>query len=240
MTTQEATTRPTALVTGSSSGIGFAITQKLLSEGYQVIGVARDHSRMDAGEYYVPESIDLGNLQELEPKLSGLAKKYPTLTTVVSNAGAGVFGGLEQFSASQIRTAIDLNLTSHLMVARAFVPLLKRASGGDIVFMGSEAALKGAKQGSLYCAAKFGLRGFAQALREECAASSVRVGIVHPGMVRTEFFDELHFEPGPALDNAILPGDVANAVWTMLSLRSGTVLEELVLSPQKKVVAFKK
>ena len=129
---------------------------------------------------------------------------------------------------------------SHMFVARAFLPQLKRAGTGDIILMGSEASLRGGQQGSLYCAAKFGLRGFAQSLREECASVNVRIGIVHPGMVRSDFFDGLRFEPGPSHENAILPNDVAEAIWTMLSMRPGTVLDELTLSPQKKVIHFKK
>jgi len=159
---------------------------------------------------------------------------------VISNAGRGIFGGLDQFSATQIREAMELNLVSHMVLVRAFLPRLRQRQHADIILMGSEAALRGGKQGSLYCAAKFGLRGFAQALREECVSSGVRVGMIHPGMVRTEFFEELHFEPGAGDDQAILPEDVAEALWTMLSMRRGTVVDELTLSPQKKVIQFKK
>ena len=63
--------------------------------------------------------------------------------------------------------------------------------------MGSEAALAGTAQGSLYCAAKFALRGLAQALRAECARAGIRVTLVNPGMVQSPFFDELDFRPGP-------------------------------------------
>ena len=228
------------LVTGSTRGIGRAIAQRLLDEGLEVIGVGRNHTGAIEHERYVAETLDLSDLKALEKSLPALVKRYPDIDALVSNAGRGFFGGLEQFSASQIREAMDLNLLSHMVLVRAFLPHLKKREHADLVLMGSEAALKGGKQGSLYCAAKFGLRGFAQALREECASVDVRVGMIHPGMVRTEFFDELRFEPGAEKDQAILPEDVADALWTMLSMRRGTVLDELVLSPQKKVIQFKK
>ena len=155
------------------------------------------------------------------------------------NAGGPAFGNLEELSQRQVREYIDLNLTSHLLVARTTLPLLKRQEKSDMILIGSEAALRGGKRGSIYCAAKFGLRGFAQSLRQECASSGVRVTIIHPGMVRTGFFDDLDFAPGEATDNAVEPEDVAAAVNLVLNARPGTVFDELTLSPLKKVVRSK-
>ena len=228
------------LLTGATRGIGRAIAQKLLEEGSQVVGVGRNHEGGIEHPAYTPVTLDLSDLNGMEEGLAKLVKQYPDVDAIISNAGQGSFGGLEQFSFKQIRQSLELNLLSHMLVVRAFLPQLKRAGRGDVILMGSEASLRGGQQGSLYCAAKFGLRGFAQSLREECASVNVRVGIVHPGMVRSEFFDDLRFEPGPAETNAILPEDVAEAIWTMLSMRVGTVLDELTLSPQKKVIHFKK
>ena len=106
--------------------------------------------------------------------------------------------------------------------------------------MGSEAALRGTRRGSVYCASKFALRGFAQALREECAASGIRVTTINPGMVLTPFFDDLDFGPGQEPANYVLPEDVADLVITILSTRSGTVFDEVNLSPLKRVIEFRK
>ena len=202
--------------------------------------MGRNHEGGIEHSLYTAATLDLSELDKLEEGMSKLVKQYPDVDTIISNAGRGSFGGLEQFSFKQIRESVELNLLSHMLVVRSFLPQLKRAGRGDVILMGSEASLRGGQQGSLYCAAKFGLRGFAQSLREECASVNVRVGIVHPGMVRSEFFNDLRFEPGAADENAILPEDVAEAIWTMLSMRAGTVLDELTLSPQKKVIHFKK
>ena len=150
------------------------------------------------------------------------------------------FGSLEQFSPGQIRRLIDLNLTSQILLARTFLPLLKKQGHGNLVFIGSEAALSGGRKGAVYSASKFALRGFAQSLREECAASGVRVGMVNPGMVATGFFRELDFRPGGSPDQHLQPRDVADAVWLMLTARPGAVIDEINLSPQKKVIEFGK
>ncbi len=116
---------------------------------------------------------------------------------------------------------------------------MKRQGQGNLVFIGSEAALSGSRKGAVYCATKFALRGFAQSLREECSNSGIRSTIVNPGMVKTGFFDNLSFEPGDAEENYILPQDVADAVLTILSARPGTCFDEINLSPLKKVIKFK-
>jgi NADP-dependent 3-hydroxy acid dehydrogenase YdfG len=83
------------------------------------------------------------------------------------------------------------------------------------------------------------MRGFAQALREECGGNGVRVGIVNPGMVKTPFFDTLDFAPGASAENYIEAADVASAIVWMLNSRAETVIEEINLSPLKKVIAKK-
>ena len=235
------TTDRTILVTGASSGIGHAIATLLLKRGYRVIGLARDFSKAAFdSENFVAVSIDLSRLDELAARLETLIQDEPAIDGVILCAGSGRFGSLEEFSHTQIRALIELNLTSPIYLARTLIPGMKQRASGDIIFMGSEAARTGGKRGAVYSAAKFGLRGLAQSLRQECASSGVRVSIVNPGMVKTAFFDELDFQPGDAPDNYILPEDVARAVLAILETRTGTVFDEINLSPQKKVIRFPK
>ncbi len=227
------------LVTGASSGIGRAICEKLLAEGHHIIALSRDFAKFPCNHpHFTPHPIDLADLDRLPPRLKDLAAAYPRLDALVLNAGIGRFGNLEQFSYDQIRTLIDLNFTSHAFIARTFLPQLKKAGRGHLIFTGSEAALTGTQKGSLYCAAKFALRGFAQALRAETARAGLRVTLVNPGMVRSAFFDELDFHPGEDPENFILPEDVAEIIIHALSARDGTVIDEINLSPKKKVINF--
>ena len=235
------TTKCTILVTGASSGIGHAITTLLLRQGYRVIGMARDFSKSPFdSEYFLGISIDLSRLDELAARLEDLVRDEPAISGVICCAGSGRFGSLEEFSCPQIKALIELNLTSQIYLVRALIPGMKQRGAGDIIFMGSESARTGGKRGAVYSAAKFGLRGLAQSLRHECAASGVRVSIVNPGMVKTAFFNALDFQPGEEPENYILPEDVARAVLTILEARSGTVFDEINLSPQKKVIRFPK
>lgn len=229
------------LVTGATSGIGEAIALELINSGFKVIGVGRrENSSLIEKENFFYEQIDLSELDSLPAKLKDLIKKYPEIDGVVCNAGRGQFGSLEEFSYDQISDLVDLNFTSQVYLVRAVMPILKRKFSGDVVFIGSEAALSGGRRGALYSATKFALRGFAQALRDEVSKNKVRVTVINPGMVQTPFFEKLSFEPGEDETHYILPEDVAKAVSFALGTREGTVFDEINLSPQKKVIQFKK
>ena len=228
------------LVTGSSSGIGYEITSKLLDLGAKVIGIARNHDRFKLeNENYITYNCDVSVHPKLEIILKQILKSHPEINCLISNAGYGDFGSLENFSRVHIENFISTNLTSHLVVTKFLLPHFKRIKTGDIVFIGSEAGLFGTKNGSLYCAAKFGLRGFAQALSKDVAHKNVRVSIINPGMVRTNFFENLDFEPGIDKDNAISVNDISSSVAYILNMSRNTVVDEINLSPSKKAIKFK-
>ncbi|HHJ18313.1 MAG TPA: SDR family oxidoreductase [Gammaproteobacteria bacterium] len=227
------------LVTGASRGIGRAIVDAVMAEGATVVGIARVFDQaLFARERFEPVEQDLADLDRLPVALKALHQRFPKIDTLVCNAGFGRFGALEEFSAQQIRALIDLNLTSQILLVRQFLPALKRRGYGDIILMGSEAALAGGKRGAVYSATKFALRGFAQSLREECAGSKIRVTVINPGMVDSPFFETLSFRPDEADDCHLCVEDVAEAVLFVLSARSGSCIDEVNLSPQKKVIRF--
>lgn len=233
----------TVLLTGASSGIGQAIYHRLVQQQYRVIAVGRNVAQLEKHKLLQTVNLDLSDPESVSPAISALIKEWEQQSTPIDSfvacAGYGQFGCLEQFSVAQIRDLLDVNFTSQALIVRALIPELKRRRYGDIIFMGSEAALSGARNGAMYCASKFALRGFAQALREESSKSGVRVGIINPGMVKTPFFDELGFAPGDEEVQHIRAADVADAVMLMLNQPRGTVIDEINMSPLNKVVRNK-
>jgi NADP-dependent 3-hydroxy acid dehydrogenase YdfG len=226
------------IVSGASSGIGRAMSMALLTKGYSVLGIAKDFSRerIEHKKFNSVE-IDYSDLDNLPGELERVVNSINNpIRGLVNNAGIGRMAFLEQLSVKDMRLVMETNFLSHAITTKVFLPMLKRQQQlVDIVFTGSEAALEGARQGSIYCASKFAVRGFVQAIREECAKTRVRVSIVNPGAVRTPFFDDLHFEPGSASENAIEADDVAEVLLTILNARPGTVIDEINLSPQTHV-----
>ena len=228
------------LVTGSSSGIGYEITLKLLGLGAKVIGIARNHDRSKIeNKNYTTYKCDVSAHQKLEILLKQILKNHPQINCFISNAGYGDFGPLENFSTLQIKNFIATNLTSHMVITKLLLPHFKRIKIGDIIFIGSEAGLLGAKNGSLYCTAKFGLRGFSEALSKDVANKNIRVSIINPGMIRTNFFENLNFEPGNDEENTINIKDVSSTVAYILDLSRNTIVDEINLSPLKKAIKFK-
>lgn len=227
------------LVTGSSDGIGRSITLSLLKSGAKVIGLARDHSKFNPEtKNYIKYKTDFSNEEILLNTIAKIIKEHKDLDCLVSNAGFGKFGTLETFSTKEINDFIFTNLTSHMILTNKILPHLKKIKKGNIIFIGSESALKGGKNGSLYSAAKFGLRGFSQSIREESCSKNIHVSLINPGMVRTSFFNNLDFMPGEDKSNAIEPDDIGKIIIDILSTRNGSVIEEINLSPLKKVIKF--
>ena len=227
------------LVTGSSDGIGRSITLSLLNSGAKVIGLARDHSKFNPEtKDYIKYKTDFSNEEILLNTIAKIIKDHKDLDCLVSNAGFGKFGTLETFSTKEINDFIFTNLTSHMILTNKILPHLKKIRKGNIIFIGSESALKGGKNGSLYSAAKFGLRGFSQSIREESCSKNIHVSLINPGMVRTSFFNNLDFMPGKDKSNAIEPDDIGKIIIDILSTRNGSVIEEINLSPLKKVIKF--
>ena len=117
---------------------------------------------------------------------------------------------------------------------------MRRRGRGRLIFIGSEAALAAGKKGALYCASKFGLRGFSLSLRDDCASDGIQVSLVNPGMVRSPFFDKLPFAPGKRSENAIDVDDVARIVMQILECSPDIVIDEINLSPRLKSIDFGK
>lgn len=229
-----------AIVTGASSGIGLAISKQLFTSGYKVLGIARDFSKIDLHlQAFTACEIDLNQLDDIDKKLNQALNSI-TPDVFIHSAGYGHFGSIEQFSISQIQRAINVNLTSAMILSRTIVPKMRLQKHGRIIFIGSESALTAGKKGALYSAAKFGLRGLAQALREDCASDGIHVSLINPGMVRTAFFDQLDFAPASHFENAIEAEDVAIAVMNIINSSPNIVFDEINLSPRVKSIDFKK
>ena len=230
--------RKQALVTGASSGIGLAVSLRLLEQGYEVTGISR-RGQVDALQHknFRAEAIDLGDLDALQSRLADILRQTD-FDCLVHAAGQGNFGSIEQFSVAQIETAIRVNLLSGMVICRALLPSMRRAAQGRIIFIGSESALQAGRKGALYSAAKFGLRGFCLALREDCGSDGIQVSLINPGMVRSPFFDEQTFAPGDAPENAISTNDIASVVMQILQSSANIVIDEINVSPRIKSINF--
>lgn len=228
-----------AVVTGASAGIGLAICSRLAASGCRVTGIARSFDAAPPDRPWHRTIVqDLSVAAELDDFSRRLAAEEDDADILVLCAGAGRFAPIESLAIADIRYLIDLDLLAPMLLSRAFVPLFKRRRRGDIVFIGSEASHQPGPRGTAYCAAKFGLRGFAKSLRIECAARGVRVSLVNPGMTDTGFYAGQGFAPGRAANQHLRAADIAAVVSMILDAPSGTVFDEINLTPATRVIDF--
>ncbi len=228
------------LVTGASSGIGRAVCEKLLEEGLTVIGLSRTiASKPLKYPNFSALACDLRDFEQLALAVKPLLKTQQNLSGAVFCAGAGYFGKLEQLDFKKIQSLIELNLLSPMYLSKLLIPYFKTRSSGRLVFIGSEAALQGAQKGTAYCASKFGLRGFVQALSAECRQAGLNISLINPGMVDTAFFEALDFHPGADPSNHIPVSSVAECVYNVLFAEHNTLIEEINLMPRNRVLTFK-
>ncbi len=222
------------LVTGSSSGIGAAVTRCLLAQGKTVIGVCRRHTYVD--ENYQGYSVDLTKTRELDLIFKAIAAEHSDLDGIICCAGYGQFVSLEQFSFAQMQSMMQVNFLSQALLIKCLLPQLKRRRETKIIAIGSECALSGYKKGTMYCASKYALRGFMASLRQECRQANVAVSMIHSGMVDTEFFDNLDFCPGDDRENKIDVQQIVAMVKLILSMDNRCVIEEINCQPMKNVI----
>lgn len=228
----------TALVTGSSSGIGLAIVENLLKANCHVIGIARDHTKTSLqSPLFTAYDQDLSDLKQSEVLIKRICREN-TIDIFIHCAGEGLFGSIEQFSIAQIDKNIRTNLTSALLLTHFLVPHMRKLSTSSILIIGSESAIQAGKKGALYSSAKFGLRGLALSLREDCARDGICVTLINPGMVDSPFFDALTFRPGSDPSNALTTQDVAGCVLHVLESNSAIVYDEINLTPRNKSIDF--
>jgi len=203
----------TILITGATSGIGLATSNQLLDLGHHVIALGRNFDKVSwANDNLEKVCLNLAETNTLPNALSNIVKKYPNIDGLVLNAGQGIIGNLEQLSYQQIVEVIHVNIVQHIFLAKAFINTFKNKERGDIIFVGSTSGLRGHREGSVYCATKFAIRGFAQSLRDENSNTNIRVMLINPGITKTPFFDNLPIMPSEDPRSYLTPEDIAKVI----------------------------
>jgi NAD(P)-dependent dehydrogenase (short-subunit alcohol dehydrogenase family) len=194
----------TVLVTGTSSGIGLATAIAAARAGWRTVATMRDTARSTAlidaaAAAGVTDLIDIRALDVTDPGaaaacVEGVVAAYGRLDAVINNAGAGHLGTLEQESIDDVRGVFEVNFFGVLNVTKPALPHL-RASGGRLLTVTSVGGVVGQPFNEAYCAAKFAVEGYMESLAPLAAAHGVRVTVVEPGAVASEFVSNVGFDP---------------------------------------------
>ncbi len=181
------------LITGASTGIGYATAVLLAQKGYSVfagVRTARDAEVLDAQHANItPVILDVVNDAEIERAASAIRERALPLAGVVNNAGIAIAGPLEYLPLSQLRKQFDVNVFGALAVTQAVLPIL-RESRGRVVFVSSVSGQIAPPYLGPYAASKFALEAMADALRMELAQFGICVSVVQPGNVKTPIWQK--------------------------------------------------
>ena len=210
----------THLVTGSASGIGLALADRLSERGDRVVRLTRD-------------DVDLSDSVALVRWATDFADDLERLDSLVHSAGTVDLGTVAELDVETWQRQLAVNLTAPALLTAPLLPAL-RAAAGTVVFVNSSAGLTANAEWSAYAASKFGLRALADSLRAEEAGSGVRVTTVFPSRTATPMQEKVHEQEGRAYDAGqwIRPETVADSILHVLDLAADATIPELVVRPR--------
>jgi 3-oxoacyl-[acyl-carrier protein] reductase len=180
-----------ALITGGSSGIGRAIAQTLASSGAHVAVTGRDKRRLAETAQalkVLPIVADVTKEEDVQRTYREVFQEFGELDILVNNAGVGVFKSLVDFDRASFDSVFATNVTGAMLMAREAAKHFIGRQRGNIVNIASTASLRGAPNGTAYYASKFALRGMTECWRAELRRYNVRVFLINPSEVLTNFF----------------------------------------------------
>jgi NAD(P)-dependent dehydrogenase (short-subunit alcohol dehydrogenase family) len=209
----------TWFITGTSSGFGRMLTEKLLARGDRVAATLRKPGALDDlkaqhGDRLWTALLDVTDAEAVRRVVAAAFDELGGIEIVVNNAGYGLFGAGEEATDDQIRHQIDTNLIGSIQVIRAALPHLRARGGGRILQVSSEGGQIAYPNFGLYHATKWGIEGFIEAVAQEVAPFGIEFTIAEPGPARTEFGGGLVSAPSMAVYDDTPAGDVRRMIAT--------------------------
>lgn len=229
-----------ALVTGGSRGIGRAIAHELADLGAAIGLCGRDEQKLGiavkelemTGARVLAQRADVTKEKEITAFVEATEKQLGAISILVNNAGTGSggFGAIQEKTEEQWDQVMNTNLKSVFFVSRAVIPSMILRRGGDIVNISSLAGKNTFAGGGIYCASKWGLQGLSGCMAEDLRVHGIRVSVICPGSVATDFMGR-----GPKDPSKVLTAqDVAHAVGMVVSQGPQSFISEVQLRPVAK------
>jgi 3-oxoacyl-[acyl-carrier protein] reductase len=221
-----------ALVTGGSGGIGHAIAGMLVGAGARVAITGRDARRLEAAGRTLPAlavRADVSSEADVERTCREVLAAFGQLDILVNNAGFGVFTPLVEMDRASFEAVFATNVTGAMLMAREAAKHMIARGRGTIVNIGSTAGHRGAANGTAYYASKFALRGMTECWRAELRRHNIRVCLVNPSEVQTDFFQAATGRARAENPTKLRGEDVAHAVKAVLEMDDRGFTTELTI-----------
>jgi 3-oxoacyl-[acyl-carrier protein] reductase len=225
-------TKATALVTGGSSGIGFAIAKSLIEAGSQVAITGRNQKRLDEAAKLLgalPIRADVSSEDDVKRTYREFFEKFGHLDILVNNAAFGERRSLVEMDRAKFDAILQTNVTGTMLMSREAAKHFIERKRGNIINIGSTAGVRGAANGTSYYASKFALRGMTECWRAELRAHNVRVILINPSEVLTNFAATAGFSQTDDNPTKLQAEDIAHVVKSALEMHDRGFTTELTV-----------
>jgi 3-oxoacyl-[acyl-carrier protein] reductase len=218
-----------ALVTGGSSGIGYEVARVLVEAGARVAISGRNEARLREAAKAIGATAITGDVSveaDAVRMVRGTIEAFGDYNVLVNNAGLGTFAPLLETSAEDMRRVWEVNVLGATLVARESARHFVARKGGNIINVSSTSGLRAGPGGSAYASTKFALRGLTETWRAELRAHDIRVMLLNPSEVVTEFAQRPR-RTQQANPSKLRPAEIAHAVVAMLTMDDRGFIPEL-------------
>ena len=220
------------LITGGSLGIGLDTAKMAADKGAKVIITARNEERLNqvATENGL-EAItgDVSNPEDVSKVYDYIQNKHGRLDALINNAGFGYFDMLENIDLTKFQQVFATNVTGAMMMAQSALPLFKNQKSGNIVNISSTAGTRGFAGGTAYSATKFALKAMTECWRAELRSHNIRVILVNPSEVQTEFVANSGRDKRPYNPTKLHGEDIAHSICSALEMDDRGFITELTV-----------
>ena len=224
-----------AIVTGASSGLGQAFSEKLIEKGATVYGLARSEDKLNKlheefGNRFQPVTLDITDHESIEDWVDSTFSEDHSPDILINNAGLGLFGDVDELGLDEWHKMINTNLSGIFYMTRQITPHMKENENiCHIVNIASIAGKIGNPKMTGYNATKFGVRGFSESLFKELRYDGIKVTCFYPGSVNTHFFDSI--DGADTHPNMMQPQDIAKTMADVLETPDNFLINEVVMRP---------
>ncbi|MGE7672908.1 SDR family oxidoreductase [Lysinibacillus sp. NPDC094403] len=224
------------VITGAGSGLGAALAKKYSSLGNHICLLGRTKSKLEntakalTNGYSIYE-VDVTSKQMVAQVIHSIQEDFGSIQLFINNAGVGYFDKAEDLNEDSVHQMIDINLKGTIFCTQEVLKGMKERNEGTIVNIVSTAGLEGKVTESVYCASKFGVRGFTESLALELSETSIHVCAVYMGGMSTEFWDGIF--PEEKTKTLMDPNDIADIIMENIKPRKALAVTEVVIKNKR-------
>ncbi len=226
-------TNKIAVITGAGSGLGASLAKKYSNDGFHICLLGRTKDKLERTAKTLPNdsysifAVDVSSKKEVADVFAKIKDSLGHVNVLVNNAGVGIFDLTEKITEKAVHQMIDINLKGTIFCTQEVLPDMKENNSGSILNIVSTAGLEGKETESVYCASKFGMRGFHESLLVELKDTDIHIFGAYMGGMATEFWDGILDE---SMTRGLMnPKDIADIIYHNASLRKKLNVEQVVI-----------